>query len=283
MGSRMAATLRRSGFELTVWNRTRAAADAFAREHGAEVAATPAALAAQVDVVVSMVVDGAAVQGVLAGPDGVAEGARSGLLCVDCSTIGAPAARGVARALAERGIAFVDAPVSGSLPGARDGTLTMIVGGATEDVRRARPVLDAMGGLIVHVGELGHGQMVKVISNTMAAANAVALGEALLLAKREGVDLDAFQRVVPGTSGASAMLDQKAGPMRHHDYTTMFKLDQMLKDVRLCLQDAHAAGIPFTAAAEAGQRLATAAGRGHGSDDYAAVIEALEGLAGERL
>jgi 3-hydroxyisobutyrate dehydrogenase-like beta-hydroxyacid dehydrogenase len=159
----------------------------------------------------------------------------------------------------------------------------MMVGGAPGDVERARHLLEAMGELIVHVGELGQGQMVKVVSNSMAAANAVTVGEALLMAKRAGVDLDAFQRVVPGTSGTSAMLDQKAALMRRHDYTTLFKLDQMVKDVRLCLEEARSLGIPFTSAAEAGQILVAAAGRGHGSDDYAALIEALEGLSGERL
>ncbi len=283
MGSRMAASLQRAGFELTVWNLTRSRAEQFAERHGATVADTPGALAAEVGAVVSMVVDDAAVQDVLTGADGVATGARRGLLCVDCSTIGAPAARGVAETLAGRGVAFIDAPVSGSLPGAEHGTLTIMVGGASADVQRARPLLEAMGELIVRVGEVGQGQMVKVITDAMAAANVVTVGEALLLAKREGVDLDAFGQIVPGTSGASAMFDQKASPMRRHDYATLFKLEQMLKDVRLCLEDAQASSTPFTGAAHARQMLAAAVNRGHGADDYAAVIEALEGLAGERL
>ncbi len=283
MGSLMAARLRRAGFELTVYNQTRSKAEEFAAEHGATVARTPSELAGQVDAVITMVTDGTAVRSVLTGPEGAATGASEGLLCVDCSTIGPTAACEVGNSLAERGIAFIDAPVSGSLPGARDGTLTMMVGGDAGAVERGRPLLEAMGKLIVHVGELGHGQMVKVISNSLAAANLVALGEGMLLAKGVGMDLDALERVLPGTSAASAMLAQKATPMRRHDYTTMFKLEQMLKDVRLCLEEAQSAGIPFTAAAGARQCLAAAAGRGHGADDYAAMIEALEGFAGERL
>lgn len=283
MGWRMAATLCKAGFELTVWTRTPGKAEDFARQHDARVAGTPAALAAEVDAVVTMVLDGAAVEEVLCGRDGVAEGARHGLLCLDCSTIGPTWSRRIGETLAERGLALVEAPVSGSLPGAQSGTLTMLVGGTSTDVGRAQPLLDAMGKLIVHVGELGQAQLVKIISNSMGAANLVAVGEALLLASHAGVDLDAFEQVVPGTAGASAMLSQKAGPMRRHDYSTMFKLEQMLKDVRLCLEEAERAGVPFTAAAEARQRLAAAAGRGHGADDYAAVIEALEGTAGERL
>ncbi|NMH97024.1 NAD(P)-dependent oxidoreductase [Pseudonocardia acidicola] len=283
MGRRMAATLRRAGFELTVWNRTRSVAEAFATQHGALVADTPAQLGARVDAVVTMVTDGDAVAAVLTGPDGVAAGAPLGLLCVDCSTIGPTAARRIAGVLAQQEIAFVDAPVSGSLPGAEAGTLTIMVGGRDEDVQRARPLLDAMGELIVHVGDLGQGQMVKVISNAMAVANVVAVGESLLLAKRAGVDLDAFQRVVPGTSGASRMLDQKATPMRTHDYTPMFTLELMLKDVRLCLEEAQANGIPYGSAALGRQWLAAGKGRGLGELDYAAVIEPLEGAAGERL
>jgi 3-hydroxyisobutyrate dehydrogenase-like beta-hydroxyacid dehydrogenase len=283
MGRRMAATLRRAGFELIVWNRTRSVAEAFAAEHGALVADTPAQLGTRVDVVVSMVADGDAVAAVLTGPDGVAAGAPLGLFCVDCSTIGPTAARRIAGALAEQEIAFVDAPVSGSLPAAEAGTLTIMAGGSDEDVQRAWPVLAAMGELIVHVGALGQGQLVKVITNAMAAANAVTVGESLLLAKRGGVDLEAFQRVVPGTSGASRMLDQKATPMRKHDYTPLFKLELMLKDVRLCLEEAQANGIPFGSAALARQWLVAGKGRGLGEQDYAAVIEPLQGAAGEIL
>ncbi|MEX2253482.1 MAG: NAD(P)-dependent oxidoreductase [Thermoleophilaceae bacterium] len=283
MGSLMAASLARAGLELSVWNRTRSKADEFAREHDAKVAETPAELADGVDAVVTIVTDAAAARGVLTGPGGVAEGAAEGLLCVDCSTIGPTAARELGEALGEREIAYLDAPVSGSTPGARDATLTIMVGGAAEDFERAKPLLDAMGELIVHVGELGHGQMVKVISNSLAAANIVALGEGMLLARRAGIDLDAFERVVAGTTGASRMLEQKAAPMRGHDYTTLFKLEQMLKDVRLCLDEADAAGIPFDAATGARERLEAAVGLGHGSEDFAAVIEALERRAGERL
>lgn len=283
MGRRMAATLQRAGYTLTVWNHTQAKADAFAREHGCRVAATPAAVAQQVDAAVTMVVDGDAVESVLTGPSGVAAGGGPGLLCVDCSTIGQVACRRVGSVLADKQIRFVDAPVSGSLPGAENGTLTIMVGGSDGDVAAARPLLDAMGRRIVHVGPLGHGQAVKVITNAMGSVNAMAVGEALLLAKAEGIDLDAFCEVTPGTAGASLMFDQKAARMREHDYTTLFKTDQMLKDVRLCLEDAQAAGVPFTAAALVRQVLAAASGRGHGDADYAALIEALEGFAGERL
>jgi 3-hydroxyisobutyrate dehydrogenase-like beta-hydroxyacid dehydrogenase len=125
--------------------------------------------------------------------------------------------------------------------------------------------------------------MVKLINNALAAANAVALGEALLAGSATGTDLDALIAVMGSGSAGSAMLDLKAEPMRRHDYSTLFKAEHMLKDVRLCLEETQAAGVPFGAAARAREVLIAAVGRGHGEDDFAAVIEALEGLAGRRL
>jgi 3-hydroxyisobutyrate dehydrogenase-like beta-hydroxyacid dehydrogenase len=283
MGSRMAANLRRAGHELTVYNRTTETARAWAEEHGAEVADTPAELARSSDVVITMVVDGAQVESVLLGPGGVAEGASEGLLCIDCSTIAPSDTRRIGAALAQRGIHLVDAPVTGSSPKAEDGTLTIMVGGEAEDFERARPLLEAMGKLIVHVGPLGQGEMLKLINNSVAAANCSVVGQALLVAKRTGVDLDALQRVMSAGSGGSAMLDLKAGAMREHDYTTLFKVEHMLKDVRLCLEEGQAAGIGFPSAAEAREVLSSTLGRGHGDDDFAAIIEVLEGYTDTRL
>jgi 3-hydroxyisobutyrate dehydrogenase-like beta-hydroxyacid dehydrogenase len=283
MGSRQAANLRRVGYELTVFNRTRAKAEAWAAEHGAAVASTPAEVAAASDIVITMVVDGAQVEEALLGADGAAHRARAGALFVDMSTIAPQDTRRIGTALAQRGIAFVDAPVTGSAPKAQDGTLTIMAGGGEQDVQRAWPLFDAMGELVVHVGEVGQGEMAKLINNAVAAANAATVAQALLVGAATGVDLDALVRIMSAGSGASAMLALKAGPMRSHDYTTLFKLEHMLKDVRLCLEEAQAAGVPFPMAAEVREILTAAAGRGHADDDFAALIEALEGLAGVRL
>ncbi|HSZ70269.1 MAG TPA: NAD(P)-dependent oxidoreductase [Solirubrobacteraceae bacterium] len=304
MGSRMAANVRRAGFPLAVWTHTPGKAARWAQEHDATACATPAEVAAASDVVVSMVVDGAQVESVLLGADGVAEaaaaagdpaarGARAGegsaatggaeLLCVDMSTIAPTDTRRIGAALAERGIAMLDAPVTGSSPRAEAGTLTIMAGGRAEDFARVHSLLEAMGEVIVHVGELGQGAMLKLINNALGAANAAALAEALLLARATGVDLDAFERVCGAGSAASAQLSLKAAPMRAHDYTTLFKTAHMLKDVRLCLEEAQTAGVPFPAAGHARALLTATMGRGHGEDDYAALIEAAEGLAGVRL
>jgi 3-hydroxyisobutyrate dehydrogenase-like beta-hydroxyacid dehydrogenase len=177
----------------------------------------------------------------------------------------------------------MDAPVTGSSPRAQDGTLTIMAGGDPADFERARPLFEVMGELVVHVGELGQGEMLKVINNAVAAVNAVAVAEALIVAHRTGVDLDALEQVMAAGSGGSAMLALKAGPMRSHDFTTLFKLEHMLKDVRLCLEEGQAAGVPFTLAGHARELYTAALGRGLGDDDFAAVVQVLEDLAGERL
>jgi 3-hydroxyisobutyrate dehydrogenase-like beta-hydroxyacid dehydrogenase len=283
MGSRMAANLARAGYELTVFNRTRATADAWAAEHGGTVADSPAAVGAASDVVISMVVDGEQVRAVLLGQHGVAGGAAPGTLCVDMSTIAPAQTRAIGAELAARGIRMLDAPVTGSSPKAEDGTLTIMAGGDAGDFARAEPLLRVMGELVVHVGALGQGEMVKLINNAVAAANAATVGEALIVGQRTGVDLDALVEIMAKGSGGSAMLDLKAGPMRAHDYTTLFKLEHMLKDVRLCLEEGQAAAVPFAAAARARDVLVAALARGHGDDDFAALIEALEGFADAKI
>jgi 3-hydroxyisobutyrate dehydrogenase-like beta-hydroxyacid dehydrogenase len=283
MGSRMAANVSRAGFPLTVWTHSPGKAARWASEHDAAVADTPAQVARESDIVVSMVVDGGQVASILTGPGGVIEAARPGLLCVDMSTIAPPDTRRIAAALAAAGVAMLDAPVTGSSPRAEDGSLTIMVGGSADDFARARALLETMGSLIAHVGDIGQGEMLKLINNALGAANAAALAEALLLADATGIDLDAFVEVSSAGSGASAQLALKSTPMREHDYTPLFKTAHMLKDVRLALEEAQAAGVPFPAAAHARDLLTAAMGRGHGELDYASMIEAAEGLAGRRL
>ncbi len=279
MGSRQAVHLARAGHALTVYNRTTETAERWAEEHGATVAGTPREAAARADVVISMVVDGDQVRELLLGEDGAVHGAREDALFVDMSTI----APSQTRAIGEHIGRFVDAPVTGSAPKAADGTLTIMTGGAEGDVEQARPLLECMGETIVHVGALGQGQMAKLINNSVAAANAATLAQALVAAKATGVDLAALTQIMAGGSGGSRMLDLKAQPMIEHDYTTLFKLEHMLKDVRLCLEETQAAGVPFPAAAAARDQYVAALGRGLAEADFAAVVEVVEGLAAVRL
>ena len=283
MGGRQAGVLRRAGFDVRGWNRTPERADAWAAEHGGEVAATPREAADGADAVVSMVVDGRQAREVLLGEDGAVHGLRDGALVVDMTTTSPADARRIGEALGARGIAFLDAPVSGSLPKAQAGTLTIMVGGEQAALDRARPLLDAMGETVIHAGPVGHGQAVKVITNAIAAVTCAAVGQALVVGAKAGLDLDALIDAMAGSAAASAMVNLKARPMRDHDYTPLFRLEHMLKDIRFALDEAHAAQAPFPLAAEAAELYAAALARGLGDGDFAGVIEAIEGLAGTSL
>jgi 3-hydroxyisobutyrate dehydrogenase len=280
MGSRQAANLVRAGHELRVFNRTRETAERWASEHATEVADSPRAAAEGADAVITMVVDGPQVEAVLLGEDGAVAGAPGGTLFIDCSTIAPEHARRLGATLRERGHGFVDAPVTGSAPKAEDGTLTIMCGGEPADMERARPLLEAMGQLIVHAGEVGQGQAVKVISNSVTAVNCATLAQALVVGRRAGVDLDSLVEVMGAGSANSTMLQLKGRPMLTHDFSPLFKLEHMLKDVGLCLDEARAAGAPFPFAALARELYSAGVGRGLGEQDFAAVLRVLEDLGG---
>ena len=272
MGRPMARNLAAAGFEVTVWNRTRSRAEGL----GLPVAATPAEAAAGADATVTMVVDSPQVEEVLFGPGGAAEGMREGHLAIDMSTIAPTAARSIGERLAERGAAFLDAPVTGSRPKAEDATLTIMAGGDEADFERARPALEAMGRLVLRVGPAGHGQMAKLINNTLAAINAAAIAEGLTLAGRFGLEADRLLEVAAAGSGASAMLELKARPMLDRDLDPLFKLEHMLKDIRHCLAEAHALGLALPLAERAERLYAAATERGLGQRDFAAVVEVVD-------
>jgi 3-hydroxyisobutyrate dehydrogenase-like beta-hydroxyacid dehydrogenase len=158
-----------------------------------------------------------------------------------------------------------------------------MVGGAADDVEAAMPLFDAMGKLIVHVGPVGQGQAIKVITNAVAAANAAALAQALVVGEAVEVDLDKLVQLLGATAAASTMVSLKGRPMLEHDWTPLFRLDQMLKDVRLCLDGAQAAGIEFPAAEAARDLLEGGVDRGLGSVDFAALLEVVEARTGRRL
>jgi 3-hydroxyisobutyrate dehydrogenase len=276
MGSRMAANVAVGEFEVKVWNRTREKAEAVAELSGAGVASTPAEAAQGADAVITMVVDSPEVEAVLFGDDGAVGSLGESAIVIDMSTIAPTAATAIAGRLGDQGIAFIDAPVSGSSPKAEDATLTIMAGAADEDFKRALPLLESMGELIVHCGPVGHGQMVKLLNNTLAATNAAVLGEAIAVAERAGLDLDALSKVVGASSGNSTVFQLKAGPMIEHRYEPLFKLDHMLKDVRHCLNAAQELGAKTPVAEAAKSLYEAASGLGKGNDDFAAVIEAVE-------
>jgi 3-hydroxyisobutyrate dehydrogenase len=274
MGAPMAANLERAGFEVAVYTRTREKAERFAAEHGARAASTPAEAAGDADAFVSIVPDAPQVEEILFGEHGAAAALPDGALVVEMSTISPTASRAIAERLAPR--PYVEAPVSGSKPKAEDGTLTIMAGASPESFERARPLFDVLGERIVHVGPIGHGQMAKLLTNTMGAVNAAALAECVRAAKAAGLDRDAFLEVAAGSAGASAMLTLK-GPLMFDERfePPLFKLEHMLKDVRHCLAEARALGIELKLGALAETLYAQAAETGHGGRDFAAVYSAV--------
>jgi 3-hydroxyisobutyrate dehydrogenase-like beta-hydroxyacid dehydrogenase len=276
MGGPMAANLARAGFELSVYTRTSEKAERFAAEHGGSAAATPREAAEGAAAVISMVPDAPEVEQVLLGGDGAVHGLAEGALAVDMSTIAPTAARAVGERLADDGVAFLEAPVSGSRPKAEDGTLTIMVGGERGDFERAQPLFDAMGERIVYVGPRGHAQLAKLLTNTMGAVHAAALAESVVAVEAAGIDPGAFLEVAAGSAGNSTALGLKGRPMFDRDFTPLFKLEHMLKDVRHCLEEAAALGVRLRLGSMVEPLFAQVADAGHGEEDFAAVIRAVE-------
>ncbi len=276
MGAPMARNLVEAGFDVAVYTRTSEKAERFASEHGARAAGTPAEAAEGAETFVTMVPDEPQVEEVLFGADGAADALSQGALVLDMSTISPTASKAIGERLATQGLEFVEAPVSGSKPKAEDGTLTIMAGAKPESFERALPLFEAMGERIVHVGPVGHGQMAKLLTNTMGAVNAAVLAEAVNTAKAAGLDREAFLDVAAGSAGASAMLNLKGPPMFDETYEpALFKLDHMLKDVRHTLEEARSLGIELQLGALAETLYAKAAENGHGDQDFAAVYTAI--------
>jgi 3-hydroxyisobutyrate dehydrogenase-like beta-hydroxyacid dehydrogenase len=272
MGGPMARNLSEAGLELTVYTRTHEKAERFAAEHDARAAATPAEAAEGVDAFITMVPDAPEVEEVLSG---ALETLPESALVVDMSTTSPTASRAIAERVAPRD--YVEAPVSGSKPKAEEGTLTIFAGAEPEAFARALPLFEAMGERIVHVGPLGHGQMAKLLTNTMGAVNAAVLAEAVRAAKAAGLDEDAFLEVAAGSAGASAMLNLKGRPMFEEIWEpVLFKLEHMLKDLRHTLEEARAIGIELQLPTLAERFYARAAEASHAQDDFAAVYTGLD-------
>ena len=228
MGGAMAANVVRAGFPLTAWNRTPGRA-APLLALGAAEAASAAAVASSSDVVIICVSDTPDVETVLFGVDGIASGARPGVVVVDCSTISPVATRSFAVRLAGQGVRFIDAPVSGGAEG-RDGTLSIMVGGAVEDVERARPLLAAMGRTITHVGPVGDGQATKVVNQVIVAGTYLGVAEGLVLAIKAGLDPEKVVAALAAGQAARGFFENRSASIIADDYPPGFRLSLHLKD-----------------------------------------------------
>jgi 3-hydroxyisobutyrate dehydrogenase len=279
MGCGMTRNLLKAGFDVTVWNRTASKMDELVTE-GAQKAASPAELASLCDVIITCVSDTPDVEQVILGESGVIERIRPGSLVIDMSTISPKATRAIAAKLREKGVAMLDAPVSGGSEGAARGTLSIMVGGAAADFERAMPVFQAMGKTITHVGAQGAGQMVKLVNQVLVVVNMLAAGEALLLAQAGGLDLEKTVNAVAGGAAGSWMWSNRAPQVIRRDWRPGFTIDLQQKDLRLALEAAEELGIPLIATAIVSNFYRTLQTAGLGSEGNHALVKALERLAG---
>lgn len=279
MGAAMAANLARAGFTLTAWNRTQGRAPEL-DDLGVRRAETAAAVAAASDVVVVCVSDTPDVEAVLLGPDGLAQGARDGMLVIDCSTIAPGATREFARRLAETGIAMVDAPVSGGSEGARNATLSIFVGGEAPDVERARPVLEAVGKTITHVGPIGSGQAVKAVNQVILAGTYLGVAEGIVLAMKAGLDVEQVVGALGGGAAQSWVLANRSGRMLANDYPLGFKVTLHRKDLGIALGLAGETGASLPVTELATELEDDLVAGGHGDDDMSALARSIRSRSG---
>ncbi|MBC8160031.1 MAG: NAD(P)-dependent oxidoreductase [Roseiflexaceae bacterium] len=279
MGRGMARNLLNAGFPLTVWNRTAARAEELVAA-GAALAASPAALAGQSEIIISCVSDTPDVEAVLLGEQGAIHGAQAGALVIDMSTISPQATRTIGAKLAERGVAMLDAPVSGGSEGAAKGTLSIMVGGEAANVERARPAFEAMGKTITHVGALGDGQTVKLANQILVVGNTMAMAEALLFAQASGVDLQHTYDALKNGAAGSWMFTNRAPQILQRDWRPGFTIDLQEKDLRLALTAAEQVGVPLLGTSLIANLYRTLQQRGLGAEGNHALVKALEALSG---
>lgn len=279
MGAAMAANILAAGFPLTVWNRNPGRATALAAA-GAIEAPTPRELAQGADIVVICVADTPDVEAVLFGPGGLAEGLVSGALVIDCSTISPRATRGFAARLADQGGRYLDAPVSGGSEGAQQGTLTIMVGGSTADLERARPVLATMGRTITHLGPIGSGQATKAINQVILCGTYLGVAEGIVLAMKAGLDPVQVVEALSGGAARSWVLENRSGRMIDDDYPLGFRIALHRKDLAIALELAREVGAALPVAGLAAAIEDGLIAQGHGDDDNAALARAVRSLSG---
>jgi 3-hydroxyisobutyrate dehydrogenase-like beta-hydroxyacid dehydrogenase len=270
MGKPMGRNLLKAGFPLVVWNRTKSKADDLVRE-GAKLAAGPKELAAQVDVLITIVSDPAANEVVLFGASGALDALKRGSLFIDSSTISPELARREAKECTDRGIDFLDAPVTGGTWGAEKGELVFMMGGKQEVFDRAKPILEAMGKKFFLCGPNGAGQTVKLAMNLILALEVEALAEATALVTHSGVAGEKLIEVLQSSMGRSPLMDVKAPLILKNDYPASFPLRLMHKDVRLALELARQQKIELPAGAAAYATYSAVKEASKDDPDYAAV------------
>jgi 2-hydroxy-3-oxopropionate reductase len=278
MGKPMARNLMAAGQDLVVYSRTRSDVEELAGA-GATAASSPREVGAACEVTIAMLPDSPQVEEVFGGEDGVLAGAASGSLVIDMSTISPVVTRALAARAADRGVGYVDAPVSGGDVGAREGTLSIMAGGSEEDFERARPLLEALGKTIVHVGPVGAGQVVKACNQVVVALTIEAVGEALVLGSKAGVDPATIIRVLSGGLAANRVMELRGRNFLEHDFEPGFRIDLHHKDLGIALSTAREYGVALPATAAVSEMLQALRTRGMGDRDHSALLTLIEDFA----
>jgi 2-hydroxy-3-oxopropionate reductase len=281
MGAPMAANLVRAGYDVVGYNRSRPAVDRLVSASGRGADSLAEAVEGA-DVVVTMLPDGPDVEAVALGDDGIYSRAGSGTLHIDCSTISPEVSVRLAHRGRERGVAVVDAPVSGGQSGAVQGLLSVMVGGDTADVERARPVLESVGTTVVHVGPEGAGQTVKAANQLIVAGTLELVAESIVFLEAHDVDTSAAVRVLAGGLAGSAVLEQKAGAMLGRRFDPGFRVELHHKDLGIATSAAREAGTVLPLGGHVAQLMASVAAQGGGALDHGALLLLVEQLSGRR-
>jgi 2-hydroxy-3-oxopropionate reductase len=278
MGLPMARNLLEAGYSITLHSRTRSKAESLLAK-GATWTDSPAALAAEVDVVISVVTDSPDVEAVYLGEGGVCEQMREGTMCIDMTTMSPEVAVRVAEAIRAKGGEYLDAPVSGGKTGAEAGTLSIMVGGTEAAVARAKPLFDVMGKNTVHCGPSGTGQLTKLSNQIICGLNLLAISEAMVFAKQAGLDLQTTLNAVSKGAAGSWAVDNLGSRMISRDFAPMFMIDLQQKDLRLALEAARERIVPLPGTSLVHQLLAANQAVGEGLEGTQALVKTLERLA----
>jgi 3-hydroxyisobutyrate dehydrogenase-like beta-hydroxyacid dehydrogenase len=270
MGAPMARHLLANGHEVTVHNRTREKELPLA-EAGASRAASPAEAARTAEAVLTCVSDTPDLEAVVLGPGGVAETLPAGGVVVDCSTVSPSATAAIAEQLLERGIGMVDAPVSGGSEGAERGTLTIFVGGREDDVAKARPVLEAFGSRITHLGPPGSGQTAKAVNQVMIAGTYATVGEGIALAEAAGLPLDRLVEALSAGAAASWVLENRSGNMINQTYPLGFRVSLHRKDLGIAVDESRRLGLDLAVSELVARQEDELVAEGHGDEDVSAL------------
>ena len=282
MGKPMAHNLLKYGFAVIVHNRHQVVTDELVAA-GASAGVRPLEIAASCDVLITMLPDAPQVEEVLLGPGGVIEGAREGLIVIDMSTISPIVTRTLADRLGERGIAMLDAPVSGGDKGAIAGTLSIMVGGEEDTFKRCMPIFQALGKTIVHVGKSGAGQVVKACNQIVVALIIEAVSEALVLGSKAGVDPAKILQVLNGGLAANRVIELRGASMLAHDFAPGGRIKTHHKDLGIILELGREYGVSLPVTAQVDQMFASLVTRGRGDLDHTALLTYLEDLAGHHI